>query len=235
MKYKAILFDLDGTLLPQDQEEFVKYYFKTISARLAPLGYEPERLIKTIWQGTGAMIKNNGVKSNEQVFWDVFLNEFGSIAEADMAQFDEYYKTDFNLVKEVCGFDEAVPKAIRHLKDDGYRLVVATNPIFPEVAIKSHISWAGLDCNDFELITTYENSYYCKPNPKYYQSILKTIGLAAEDCLMVGNDVSDDMVAENIGMDTFLITRNLINKYNAEISGYQSGDFDDLIEFLNET
>ena len=235
MKYKAILFDLDGTLLPQDQEEFVKYYFKTISARLAPLGYEPERLIKTIWQGTGAMIKNNGVKSNEQVFWDVFLNEFGSIAEADMAQFDEYYKTDFNLVKEVCGFDEAVPKAIRHLKDDGYRLVVATNPIFPEVAIKSHISWAGLDCNDFELITTYENSYYCKPNPKYYQSILKTIGLAAEDCLMVGNDVSDDMVAESVGMDTFLITRNLINKYNAEISGYQSGDFDDLIEFLNET
>lgn len=168
MKYTAILFDLDGTLLPQDLEVFVKYYFKTISARLAPLGYEPERLIKAIWQGTGAMIKNDGAKSNEQVFWDVFLNEFGREAEKDLAHFDEYYKTDFNMVKEVCGVDNAVPMAIKVLKDNGYRLVVATNPIFPEIAIRSRISWAGLNCNDFEFITTYENSNYCKPNPKYY-------------------------------------------------------------------
>lgn len=211
----------------------MKCYFKTLSMRLAPLGYDPERLIKTIWKGTGAMIMNDGVKSNEQAFWDVFLNEFGVEAKADMAQFEEYYKTDFELVKQVCGFDERVPEAIEALKGNGYRLVVATNPIFPEIAVNARLLWAGLDSADFEFCTTYENSNYCKPNPKYYQSILDHIGLKPEECLMVGNDISDDMSAGSIGIDTFLITRDLINKDNVDISSYPNGDFSDLINFVD--
>ncbi len=211
----------------------MKCYFKTLSFRLAPLGYDPERLVKTIWRGTGAMIMNDGVKSNEQVFWDIFLSEFGVEAKADMSQFEEYYKTDFDRVRQVCGFDEKVPEAIKTLKANGYRLVVATNPIFPEIAVDARLSWAGLNVNDFEFCTTYENSNYCKPNPKYYLSILDHIGLRPEECLMVGNDVSDDMVAERVGMDVFLITRCLINKENADISRYPNGDFGDLIEFVN--
>lgn len=66
---KVILFDLDGTLLPMDQEIFVKTYFGLIAQKLAPYGYQPKELIEAVWAGTKAMVKNDGRKTNEEVFW----------------------------------------------------------------------------------------------------------------------------------------------------------------------
>ena len=82
------------------------------------------------------------------------------------------------------------------------------------------------------LYTTYENSNYCKPNPMYYKEILDKIGCKAEQCLMVGNDVDEDMVAQSIGMKVFLLTDTLINKQNKDISVYKNGSFDELKEYI---
>lgn len=57
MSIKAVLFDLDGTLLPMDQDEFVKAYFGLLAKRLAPLGYEVEKLYQVLWKGVAAMVK----------------------------------------------------------------------------------------------------------------------------------------------------------------------------------
>ena len=64
-KLTTILFDLDGTLLPMDNDAFTKGYFKLLAARLAPLGYEPAKLVDSIWAGTAAMVKNDGSQNNE--------------------------------------------------------------------------------------------------------------------------------------------------------------------------
>ncbi len=233
MKYKAILFDLDGTLLPQDQEIFVGAYFKSIAAKLAGYGYPPEQLVKTVWKGTAEMLSNDGSMTNEEAFLKVFLGAFGKEAKKDLPLFDEYYESEFMQLRSVCGFDEDVPSTVRALKECGYRLIVATNPIFPRVAVKARLSWAGLDIDCFEYCTTYENSTYCKPSVNYYQEILQRLSLKAEECLMVGNDVSDDMVVDKIGMDRFLIPRCLINKSEADISDIPQGDFKDLYNFVN--
>ena len=77
MSIKVVLFDLDGTLLPMDQDVFVKAYFKGIAAKLAPYGYEPKALIDAIWAGTIKMIKNDGRRTNEEAFWDYFASIYG--------------------------------------------------------------------------------------------------------------------------------------------------------------
>lgn len=77
MSIKAVLFDLDGTLLPMDQDIFVKAYFGALCKKLAPLGYEPKRVVDTIWRGTEAMVKNDGSCLNREVFWNVFLKAYG--------------------------------------------------------------------------------------------------------------------------------------------------------------
>ena len=110
--------------------------------------------------------------------------------------------------------------------------MLATNPIFPAAATESRIEWAGLDKNDFLLYTTYENSHYCKPNPKYYEEILERLHMNAEECLMVGNDVNEDMVAETLGMKVFLLTDCLLNKDNKDISAYPHGGFPELLSFV---
>lgn len=234
MAVKIVLFDLDGTLLPMDQDVFVKTYFGLLAKRLAPLGYEPTELINSVWAGTKAMIKNTGEKTNEEVFWDDFASRYGEEARKDLPEFDAFYREDFDKVKGVCGFNPKSKEVIYFLKEKGIRVALATNPIFPAIATEKRIAWAGLSPEDFELYTTYENSNYCKPNPEYYKEIVKQLNIKPEECLMVGNDVVDDMVAEKLGMKVFLLTDCLINKNNIDISVYPHGNFSDLIRFILE-
>lgn len=233
MPITTVLFDLDGTLLPMDQEVFTKAYFKGISEKARPYGYAPDALIQTIWTGTAAMVKNKGDRSNQEVFWKTFAKIYGEEALKDIPVFDEFYRTEFQKVKEVCGFHSLAAPLIRQLKDKGIRVALATNPIFPCVATESRIRWAGLTPEDFELYTTYENSCHCKPNPDYYKDILKSLEVQPEECLMVGNDVGEDMVAQTIGMKVFLLTDCLINKNDMDISFYPHGNFEELSAFLS--
>ena len=229
---KAILFDLDGTLLPMDQEVFVRDYLGRMAAFLAPHGYDPQSLIKAVWAGTGAMVKNDGKALNEDVFWYVFNSILGRDAKQDLALFEEFYRTEFQKAKDSCGFNPAAVEAIRQIKDMGYRLILATNPLFPAIATYSRARWAGLNPEDFELVTTYENSRFCKPNPDYYREILGKIALDGSQCLMVGNDVGEDMIAGTLGMKTFLLTDCLINKTAEDISQYPHGSFPELLHYI---
>lgn len=230
---KTILFDLDGTLLSMDQDAFTKAYFKSLAEYLVPFGYEPKELIDEVCQGTYAMVKNRGEKTNESVFWEVFTKKCVN-AEQDKLLFDKFYLTKFDELKKVCSFDKQAGKIIKLLKSKGFRLVLASNPVFPKVAQESRMRWAGLDVEDFDYITCYENSSYCKPNPAYYTAIAQTLGVAPEECLMVGNDVDEDMVAESTGMKVFLLTNCLINRSRKNISVYPKGNFEQLLTYLEE-
>lgn len=232
MKIKTVLFDLDATLLPMNQDLFVKSYFKAIAKSLAGHGYASEPLIKMICLGMKAMVENDGSARNEEVFWRVAQETFGQDVLKDMHYFDAFYQDGFDELKSTCGYTPKAKAVIGLLKEKGYRIALATNPIFPRIATQKRMAWAGLDKDDFELITTYENSRYCKPNPKYYQEILDTLNVRADECLMVGNDVREDMVAERLGMQVFLLTDCLINRDNKDISAYRHGNFDDLTEFI---
>ncbi|MBR3593446.1 MAG: HAD family hydrolase [Clostridia bacterium] len=232
MKLTTVLFDLDGTLLPMNENLFIKVYFKNLAARLAPHGYDPEKLVTAIWGGTSAMMKNDGSKTNEAAFWDFFSGVFGERARADEPIFEDFYKNEFSLVRDVCTKDPKADEAIKEIKALGLRTALATNPLFPRIATLSRIEWAGCDSDDFEVITTYENSRYCKPSREYYLDILNEMDVCPEECLMVGNNVDEDMIAETLGMRVFLFPRCIINKDNRDISRYPQGSFCELLEYI---
>ncbi len=228
----TVLFDLDGTLLPMDQDIFVKDYLGRIAAKLAPQGYDPKLLVDTIWRGTAAMVKNDGSQTNEDAFWAYAASVHGEKIIRDKHFFDEFYEEEFDKIKASCGFHPAAAQIIRDLKARGIRMALATNPIFPARATQWRMAWAGLQPEDFELYTTYENSRHCKPNPEYYRDVLAHLQVQPEQCLMVGNDVGEDMIAQKLGMQVFLLTDCLINKTGADISQYPHGNFEDLKAFL---
>ena len=119
------------------------------------------------------------------------------------------------------------------VRNSGKMAVLATNPLFPHTATENRMRWAGLKPEDFSFYTTYENSRYCKPNPKYYEEILQKLNLKPEECIMVGNDLEEDILpTEKLGMQGFLLTDCLINKEDKDISGYLQGDFTELIQYL---
>lgn len=234
MRITTVLFDLDGTLLPMDQEQFTKGYFKRLTKKMAAHGYEPEMLMDTIWEGTAAMVKNDGKRSNEAVFWENFAGVYGEAALADRSVFEMFYREDFQGAKADCGYNPEAARAVRRVKEMGYRVALATNPIFPTAATESRIRWAGLEPEDFELYTTYENISYCKPDVRYYRAVAQRLGVRPKECCMVGNDVDEDMVAETLGMRVFLLTDHLINKSGKDIAAYPHGGYGQFLDFLSE-
>lgn len=233
MMLKAILFDLDGTLLPMDQDVFVMTYFKMLAKKLEPYGYESEKLFKSIWTGVKAMVLNDGSCLNEEAFWKAFADIYGEHVYEQKPIFEEFYRDDFPKVQKVCGFDKRAKEVVDLAGRKANKVVLATNPIFPAVATNHRMSWAGLSPEDFDLYTTYENIGCSKPNPEYYKEILRRIDCEPEDCLMVGNDVDEDMVvASKLGMKVFLLKDCIINKNDRDITEYPQGDFDELKAFI---
>ena len=234
MKITTVLFDLDGTLLPMDNDAFTKGYFKFLVTKMAAYGYEPQQLIDAIWTGTAAMVKNDGSKSNETAFWDVVSKIYGEKILADKPVFNEFYEKEFQAARALCGENPKAAQTVRKAKEAGFRVALATNPIFPAVATESRIRWTGLEPSEFELYTTYENIGLCKPNPAYYLEIAERLGVKPEECLMVGNDAIEDVAAQKAGMQVFLLTDCLINKEDLDISGFANGNFDQLMAFIEQ-
>lgn len=228
----TILFDLDGTLLLADGDEFTKAYFSALGKYMAYL-HDPEKLLSAVWAGTKAMIKNDGSRTNETVIWDVYCGVFGKEAIADKPVFAGFYNTKYKELKTMTGKHPDLAPLIKRLKTAGHKLVVATNPLFPLFVQKERISWTGADPDDFDLITSYETSHYSKPNPAYYREILEQIGSLPEKSLMVGNDVREDMeAAASIGIRGFLMTEYLINREEKDISAYPQGGFTELQQYI---
>ncbi len=229
---KYVLFDLDGTLLPMNQEEFVNCYFKLLCKSLKPHYPDSQKLIKSVWAGTNEMMNNDGTKLNSEVFWEKMTQIYGDNVLEDKHLFDSFYKNEFNLAKEATKPNKLVYECIELLTNKGYKLILATNPIFPLIATQNRIKWAGLSSDMFDYITSYENSSFSKSSINYYKEVLSKIGAEATECLMVGNDVLEDMKVSQIGMDTYLIKDCIINSNNIDISKFKQGDFEGFKEYI---
>ena len=140
-------------------------------------------------------------------------------------EINRFYQEDFFMTRYVTHPTDLVNDVVEILKQKGYQLVVATNPIFPAVATEARLSWTGLEPDDFSLITTFENSCFSKPNLDYYRHLLKTLDKDPEDCLMVGNDVQEDMCARHLGIDVFLLDEFVLNEKNEDVFELKKGNW----------
>lgn len=229
----TVLFDLDGTLLPMDEKLFIKAYFGELAKKGAEHGCtDSEKLVSAVWKGTAAMVKNDGRAKNDARFWQVFTTEMNEDENRLRPVFDRFYAEEFHRVKNVVGENPLAGQAVRGLKEKGYDVILATNPLFPKVAVETRLSWLGLGADDFLEVTSYEDYSYCKPNPEYFREVLVKTNKKAEECLMVGNDAEEDLIAAELGMTVFLVTDCLINETNRNISGVPQGSFEELIHYL---
>ena len=232
--FNTILFDLDGTLLPMDYERFAKIYFTELGRFCEDL-IVPQNLVKHIWTATHAMVANTEELTNETVFMENFARLIPGELDEYLTRFDLFYQQEFKKTRAAIFENALIPASLTLLKAKGYQLVLATNPLFPEPAILQRINWAGLKPTDFSYITTFERNHYCKPQTQYFTEILREISKTSADCLMVGNDVQEDLVATNLGISTYLITDCMINRSPEEpISSDYQGSYREFYNFVAE-
>ena len=228
----TILFDLDGTLLPMDDQLFMMNYITQLLGlvRRSPFNMEISRFTQALEYATGACLNNDGAMTNFERFFTAFQDKFGPYNGILDTLFMGYFASGLYIPEDIIYPNPYAKKCVELAKEKGYTVVLATNPFSPQVATYSRMCAAGLDTTDFLLVTTMENSHYCKPKQEYYEEILKTIGREPRECLMVGNDVSEDMWVRQMGMDVYLVDTHMLNRKNLPVDDLEKGSLENLYE-----
>ncbi|MGO4888184.1 HAD family hydrolase [Anaerobacillus sp. MEB173] len=227
---KAMLFDLDGTLLPMDTDSFVKHYLKELAPRVSHI-MDSNEFLHALLAGTKAMIENiDRSKTNEQVFEETFF----SIAKVNKDQLwptlDHFYEHIFPEFSSLCNPTPIARQVVEESLRQGYQVAIATNPVFPKSAIYHRLAWAGVADLPFDMVTVYEDCMFTKPHQEYYSDICQRIGVKPKECIMIGNDNQEDMVAGEIGMKTFLVEGNVIDRGTTAYRIDDHGTLDQLYE-----
>ena len=230
---KLILCDLDNTLLPIiTQEEFARMWFTDIAQVFSDHGLEPSVAIRAMNDGVRAMIFNNGDKRNIDRFFEVACRASGYSRAQIQPVLDDYYTGSFSNVRRITRENPYAPQIAALMSEKARYAVIATMPLFPIEACAMRMGWVGLRAGMFDHVTTCNTSSYCKPNPLYYAEIMKRFGASAEETLMIGNDVREDMQpCEQLGIDTFLVTEHIIT-HGLDYARFRQGGYPELIDYL---
>ena len=232
-RYKAILFDFDGTLLFQSTGDFLKYGMPIMAEYITPrLGITAESFFRHQGAGLVATLNNDGSVLNNDRFYAAAEDGDFPRAVAEPL-YEEYYSSNaFAGVRNWSKDNPDAKTAVALARELADYVILATLPIFPTAAQVSRLSWVGLTTDDFDLVTDAYNSHFCKPNKAYYSEILEKFGCEPSECIMIGNDIGDDIEPANeLGMGTFLVTDYIIDR-GKDISIYRKGTFEELLGFL---
>lgn len=228
---EAVLFDLDGTLLPVDTMKFVAKYFNAVAQWFAPL-FAPDEFQRMLWKAVGAMIETSHPhETNAEAFTRAFQEVTGLAPHEFMPTFELFYRDGFPRLRDGIAPNPLAAEVVNLSRQLGCKVILATNPVYPENAILQRMEWAGLKPEQFDLITTYEGMHACKPSLDYFQELLSLIECEPGQCLMVGNDTLEDMVASKLGIDTFLVEEFLIESPNG-VAPHWRGSLRDLGDLL---
>lgn len=216
--YRAIFFDLDGTLLPMEVEEFMGAYMKSLGTYVAQHGGDSKTFGAAMKAGIQNMAHHDPALTNEQAYFQAFYQLVEGGPETWEPLFADYYENVFPQVGKDVTPNPAAARALETLAYKGYTLALTTMPMFPEIAVRGRLKWAGVNPDLFSRITSFENSRSIKPHLRYYAENLAACNVAGIDVLMVGNNTVEDLSAMDAGTDGYLVTDFLLDAvgYNLE-------------------
>lgn len=234
----TLLIDLDDTLLINPIDRFLSRYFKELSEALSSFVH-PETMMRAMANAVKAMQEKREPADTLEVTFDrIFYPGIGR-EKADLTEtIQDFYQFRFPTLASLTSANPEAVRIVRKAFQRGWRVAVATNPLFPATAMRQRLAWAGLPPKDypFAWISDFETSHFCKPNPSYYAELLAFLSWPETPVVMIGNDLENDIYpAEILGLPTYWLHENKNNSapYPRHPASAQ-GDFGELDHWLLE-
>ena len=231
---RAVLFDLDGTLLQVEMAEFIPRYIAGLAENFSDL-VSAKKFKKSLLNGIRELITGaaNGATNEERLM--TTLERDLSISARDFHQrLGSFREQGVEFLADLVTDIPAGRAAVEHCQTQNQTLVLATNPVFPMFMIDARRRWSGLCSTPFDHVTSYENSSYCKPSLAYFEEVAEKIGVPAKQCLMIGNDSSHDLAAMGVGMTTYLVDTYLVERPGRRWPSDYRGNHVELLKFLRD-
>lgn len=230
----TLLLDLDDTLLVTNQDVFVPAYLKALSTSFAP-GVNPAAIGRALMAGTHAMNQSEDfTRTLRDVFEEVFRPVLGMSPAELEEHIEDFYSNVFPTLKSVTAQNPQTVPFIEWALAQGYRIAIATDPLLPRAATWHRVRWAGLNPEDFELISTFDDFHFSKTHTTYYAEVLGRLGWQEGPVLMAGNDLERDILpAQRLGLKTFFVEAEPGSTSGPEAGA--RGNLADLRRYLEST
>lgn len=229
---KAILFDLDNTLLENDMGVHIPSFLELLAPRFAQI-IPPETLKRWILRAVHQMVVDIDARStNGEVFRRDLVMRSGYSWRVLGPLFERFYAEDYPSLAPLTRPIELAPHLVEEALGRGLSVAVATNPIFPAEAMAERLRWARLDALPFALVTSYDEAHFTKPHPEYFAEVAARLGVEPAECLMAGDDAANDLPAAAAGMATYLVTDHSDRRKKALFEPTQAGSLNDLYRLV---
>jgi FMN phosphatase YigB (HAD superfamily) len=231
----TLLLDLDDTLLGNSMDVFIPAYLQALAKHMTAL-HVGDGFIQILLNATRRMTENDRPdRTLKETFDRNFYPALGLDYEQTHAFIEIFYRETFPKLKAMTDFRPEAVNLVETALRRGYRVVIATNPLFPLVAVQKRVAWAGLEPYQeaVSLVTSYETFHYTKPRTAFYAEILARLGWPEGPVVMVGNDVQDDIApAQTLGLATFLVGEGLSPSGD---NRHGAGSLKDVLPWLDAT
>lgn len=229
---KAVLFDLDGTLVDVDMNRFVPVYLRRLTGYLGDR-VDPVRATQSLHHSVAAMFANTDAsRTLESILLEVLESELEVSPEHYAKCLEQFCQNDLEEMRSLVTGHPLSTQLVESALERGWDVVLATNPIFPRAVIDARIAWGELDGEVFHHVTDYETAHFCKPNEAFFEEIIDRLQVPAEACLMVGNDTLHDLSASQVGMQTCLLTPWSIRRAGTQFKADWQGRHEDLLALI---
>jgi HAD superfamily hydrolase (TIGR01549 family) len=232
---KAVLFDLDNTLLGNPNAVFVPAYLQLADSFFYDY-WGVDSISRVLIQATRRMMADPGDlrQSNTALAQSLIAHTIGRSIDEVQAGFAVFYAEAYPQLRNCV---ESIPLAaeiVDIVRSQGLAVVIATNPMYPESAINQRLAWAGLNVDDeFALITHSDNMHFVKPNPAYFAEIIARVGIEPDEVIMVGDSHQNDIApAALLGLSTFMVTEHLSDQQPDHVDS--SGALADFLQLMRD-
>lgn len=234
----TLLFDLDDTLLVNPVSDFLPVYLKKLSDTLAPY-VDPALVVRSLIEGTKRMVANRRPDCTlQEIFDDYFFPAIGSSPTALQEHIDHFYEDVFPSLKPLTSPNQNAVQVVEQSIQRGYKIIIATNPLFPRTAIHQRLEWAGLSPEKypFKFVPSYESNHFAKPNPAYLAEILSLIGWPDEPAIMIGDDLVNDIAPANLlGLPTYWISTDGAEPDGGKDNPTAKGSLNEFLQWIDGT
>jgi len=229
---EAILFDLDGTLLNVEMDAYISGYVRGLARHFSDLANRCRFADTVVTSAFDLLNADQGEQTMEELFLDLLKERLGIDGELFRDRLSQFCHNGLHRLQPLVRPFPLARRILQYCFDNGLRVIIATNPVFPRPVVEARLKWGQLDDFPFELITSYENCRYCKPHRQFFVDILRSQGLAPQQTIMVGNDTEYDLPAQRAGLTTFLLDTCLIDRHNRSAHADFCGSHQDLLELV---
>jgi FMN phosphatase YigB (HAD superfamily) len=219
----TLLLDLDDTLLDTNMDAFLPAYFQALSLHLAA-HVQSDVMLPALVSGTRAMIASlDPGRTLQEVFDERFYPALGIDRNALAQVLDDFYDNVFPGLEALTDKRPEAAELVRWALDKGYRVGIATDPLFPLKATHHRLRFAGVAPEEhaFALVSSYETFHFSKSHPAYYAEFLGRLGWPEGPVLMVGNDADRDLApARALGLATYWVHDEDHARSSGEATGH---------------